>query len=107
MNARSRRSGRSVESNDPIDVTETGFDALVSQPSRVFKAGNSLAVRIPRGIAKHVDIEDGSAVELAADSDTIVIRKATSRALADLIDRITPENLHEPMFENPVGRERW
>jgi antitoxin component of MazEF toxin-antitoxin module len=54
-----------------------------------------------------MDIEDGSAVELAADSDTIVIRKATSRALADLIDRITPENLHEPMFENPVGRERW
>ncbi len=93
--------------NPPTDVADAGFDGLVSQPSRVFKAGNSLAVRIPRGIAKHMDIEDGSAVELAADSDTIVIRKATSRALADLIDRITPENLHEPMFENPVGRERW
>jgi antitoxin component of MazEF toxin-antitoxin module len=107
MNSRSKRSGRTTDSNGPRDVAEAGFDALVSQPSRVFKAGNSLAVRIPHGIAKHMDIEDGSAVELAADSDTIVIRKATSRALADLIDRITPENLHEPMFENPVGRERW
>ena len=81
--------------------------AGVHHEARVFKAGNSLAIRIPTAIAKHFDLEDGSAVEIGADHAMLYIRKAPSSELQKLIDEITPENLHEPIFEKLVGKERW
>jgi antitoxin MazE len=83
------------------------FESLSPQEARVFKAGNSLAIRIPSALAKRVAIEDGAHVQLAADSETIYVRKAPSRELAELIARITPENLHEPLLDELVGVERW
>jgi len=83
------------------------FDALGSQDARIFKAGNSLAIRIPTAIAKRIALEDGTVVEMAVDDGMIYVRKAPSRALADLIERITPENLHAAFFEEPAGAERW
>jgi len=83
------------------------FSALVVQDARVFKAGNSLAIRIPSAIARQIALEDGTAVEMAVDHGTIYVRKAPSRKLADLIDRITPENLHRPMLDELTGAERW
>ena len=80
---------------------------MVVQDARVFKAGNSLAVRIPSAIAKHCELTDGEPVEMTADDRTIYIRKPVSHELDDLIARITPENVHEPMFEDLTGRERW
>ncbi len=90
-----------------VKVASDDFDALVMQDGRVFKAGNSLAIRIPSAIAKRIGLEDGGAVEMAVDHGMIYVRKAPSRALADLIGRITPENLHEPIFDEPAGAERW
>jgi antitoxin MazE len=83
------------------------FDALVMQDARVFKAGNSLAIRIPSAIAKRIALEDGAVVEMAVDHGTIYVRKAPSRALVDLIERITPQNVHEPVFDGSIGAERW
>ena len=83
------------------------FDALVVQDARVFKAGNSLAIRIPAAIAKNCELEDGTAVQMAADKGTIYIRKAPSRELAALLERITPENVHTPEFDELTGAERW
>ncbi|MHB8141979.1 MAG: AbrB/MazE/SpoVT family DNA-binding domain-containing protein [Vulcanimicrobiaceae bacterium] len=77
------------------------------QDARVFKSGNSLAIRIPSAIAKRVALEDGAAVEMAVDDGVISVRKAPLRALADLIEGITPQNLHEPLFDEPTGTERW
>jgi antitoxin MazE len=82
-------------------------DALVYQDARVFKAGNSLAIRIPSALAKRIGLEDGAAVEMAVDHGMIYVRKAPSRTLADLIDRITPENVHAPIFDQPTGAEHW
>jgi antitoxin MazE len=83
------------------------FSVLVMQDTRVFKAGNSLAIRIPSAIAKRIALEDGAEVEMAVDDGMIYVRKSPSRALADLIDRITPENCHGPIFDEVVGAERW
>jgi antitoxin component of MazEF toxin-antitoxin module len=83
------------------------FDALVVQDARVFKAGNSLAIRIPSAIAKHCELEDGSTVEMAADGEMIYVRKGPSRKVSFLIDCITPQNLHAAEFDEQTGAERW
>jgi antitoxin MazE len=83
------------------------FSALVVQDTRVFKAGNSLAIRIPSAIAKRIELEEGTAVEIAVDDGLMYVRKAPSRALADLIENITPDNVHHSTFDDIVGAERW
>lgn len=88
-------------------LANVNFETLVVQDARVFKAGNSLAIRIPSAIAKHIALEDGTSVELAVDQGMIYVRKAPSRSLAELIERITAENLHAPMFDDLTGAERW
>jgi antitoxin MazE len=100
-------SGVGAETRDFVDFASDDFDALVIQDARVFKAGNSLAIRIPSAIAKYIELEDGAAVEMAVARGMIYIRKAPSRALADLIEGITPENLHAPVFDDLTGFERW
>jgi antitoxin MazE len=75
--------------------------------ARVFKAGNSLAIRIPRAVAKSVGLEDGSPVEIAVHEEAMVVRRAAPHELRDLIARITPENVHEEVFSNFTERERW
>jgi antitoxin MazE len=98
--ASSRKPSRSA-----IDAFD--FDERVMRDACVFKAGNSLAIRIPSTIAKRVGLEDGGSVEMTVEGGVLSIRKAPSRTLADLIAKITPENLHEPIFDHTVGRERW
>lgn len=99
--------GVAAGEGDFVKLASDDFDSLVMQDARVFKAGNSLAIRIPSAIAKRIALEDGAPVEMAIDHGMIYVRKAPSRALADLIERITPENLHEQFFDEPTGAERW
>jgi antitoxin component of MazEF toxin-antitoxin module len=80
---------------------------LPVQSGRVFRAGNSLAIRIPKAIAGHCELEDGAPIEIGTTHGAIIVRKATSNVLAELIDRITPENRHATAFEDLIGRERW
>ena len=84
-----------------------GFDGLVIQDARVFKAGNSLAIRIPSVIAKHCELEDGAPVQIAVGDGMMYVRKTPSRDLATLLERITPENVHAPIFDDVTGVERW
>ncbi len=81
--------------------------AGVHHEARVFKAGNSLAIRIPNALARYFDLKDGSAVAIGADDNVLYICKAQLNDLQELIDRITPENLHPSVVENLVGNERW
>lgn len=99
--------GISAREGDFVKLASDNFDALVLQDTRVYKAGNSLVIRIPSAIAKHCGLRDGAPVQMAADNGMIYIRKAPSRELGALLDRITPENLHGPDFDNPLGAERW
>ncbi|MBC5810465.1 MAG: AbrB/MazE/SpoVT family DNA-binding domain-containing protein [Candidatus Eremiobacteraeota bacterium] len=72
----------------------------------IFKAGNSLALRIPRAVARHCGLEDGASVELTVSGDVLSVRKPRAR-VDELIDRITPENSHPAEFQDLIGRERW
>ncbi len=99
--------GTSAGEGDFVKLASDTFDSLVLQDARVFKAGNSLAIRIPSAIAKHCGLENGAPVEMAADHGMIYIRKSPSRDLLALLERITPENLPPAEFDQAVGAERW
>jgi antitoxin VapB len=51
--------------------------------TRVFKSGNSLAVRIPKELAFAPGVQD---VEIERQGDTLVLRPIQRRTLADLPD---------------------
>jgi antitoxin MazE len=72
--------------------------------------GNSLGVRIPKSLADDAQVQAGSQVDLAIEHGRLVITPvaAPRYELADLLARITPENLHEEFdFGSPQGREVW
>ena len=76
----------------------------------VKKWGNSLAVRIPHGLAEEAGIEEGSEVALSLDGGDIRLspRRSPAYRLEDLVEGITPDNLHaEVPFGPAVGGEVW
>ncbi|MCC6362652.1 MAG: AbrB/MazE/SpoVT family DNA-binding domain-containing protein [Bryobacterales bacterium] len=77
---------------------------------QVAKWGNSLAVRLPRMIAKEAGITEGDRMTLSLSSDgSIVMRPARRKYdLDELVSRITPRNRHSQAdWGNPVGQEEW
>ena len=63
--------------------------------SRVLKRGHSVAIKIPRVLAKAARFQEGDWVDLVATEDGIEVRRATRMPkLAELVDRITQVNRH-------------
>lgn len=76
--------------------------------SRVQKWGNSLAVRIPKVFAEEAGLEENSEVDLSFIDGTVVIKRKSRFKfhLRDLLEQITPENLHSEIDTGPdVGIE--
>ena len=76
----------------------------------VSKWGNSLAVRIPQGIAKQAHIGEGDSLALALQRDGSILLRSTRRRyrLSELVAQITPRNRHrETDWGAPVGEESW
>jgi antitoxin MazE len=74
----------------------------------VKKWGNSAAIRIPSGIMQAAHLKLDEAVELREQDGEIVIKPIRSDKvnLSQLLDRITPDNLHAGLdFGEPVGKE--
>ncbi len=73
--------------------------------------GNSLAVRIPRHLARESCVERGTAVEVKVTNGKLVLApmaKRRSYTLASLTRKITPANRHaEADFGKSAGREAW
>jgi hypothetical protein len=46
-------------------------------------------------------------VQIAVGDGMMYVRKTPSRDLATLLERITPENVHAPIFDDVTGVERW
>ena len=74
----------------------------------VKKWGNSASVRIPTAVmqAAHLDLDE--TVDVREESGRIVIEPTQRKEynLAELVKRITRENLHdEADFGGPVGKE--
>ena len=99
--------GVAAREGEFVRVASSTWEQLVFQDARVFKAGNSLAIRIPSAIAKSIGLEDGSPVDLAVEGGTIWVKRAASRRLHDLIERISEENVHSEQFAELTERERW
>ncbi len=64
--------------------------------TRIQKWGNSLGVRIPRGLADELGLGAGTEVSLTAKDGELVLRPSLPNRLrlADLLAGITPDNIH-------------
>jgi antitoxin MazE len=71
--------------------------------------GNSLAVRIPSGIAAEASLRAGNALSIEyADGALRLTPLPDPPSIEDLIAQIDPDNIHEEEdFGGPVGREVW
>ncbi|MEN9508075.1 MAG: hypothetical protein RLZZ621_638 [Gemmatimonadota bacterium] len=74
----------------------------------VSRWGNSLGIRIPRGLADDAGLTDGTPVDLRFENGCIILEPVATPSLEDLLSRITPENRHgEQLHDEPIGREVW
>ena len=73
----------------------------------VKKWGNSLGVRIPKIIARDLNLKDGSAVEIEDNNGTIII-SPKKNTLNELLSGINEANIHHEIdFGISSGREIW
>ncbi len=76
--------------------------------TRIFKSGNSMAVRIPRDLGFEPAVQE---VEIERSGDTLVIRPVRRRSLAGLMDRFAafpPDFMAEGReFNEEREREGW
>ncbi|MEG3904588.1 AbrB/MazE/SpoVT family DNA-binding domain-containing protein [Microcoleus sp. B4-C5] len=76
----------------------------------IAKWGNSLAIRIPQNLAKEINLAEGSEVKLVLIDGKLTIEPIVRRrySLEDLIEAMTPENLHNEIDTGvAVGNEVW
>jgi antitoxin MazE len=73
------------------------------------KWGNSIALRIPKGLAEELQVFDGTAADIQIRRGALVVTPVDTGSAYDinaLIDLITPENIHgETDTGGAVGNE--
>ena len=74
----------------------TWYSRLVAMLTRVQKWGNSLGVRIPRGLAEEVGLVAGTEVSLRSKDGQLVVKPAlpTRLSLDDLLAGVSESNIH-------------
>jgi antitoxin MazE len=78
--------------------------------TQVAKWGNSLAVRIPRAIAKDAGLAEGDRLllDLAADGTIVLRTNRRKYTLEELVSGISRKNRHrETNWGAAQGRESW
>ena len=77
--------------------------------TQVGKWGNSLAVRIPGPYARDLKLEEGMEVDVCLVDGGLLLRlKRGPYTLQELVDGITPENVHgETDWGEAARREAW
>ncbi len=80
--------------------------------TKIQKWGNSLAVRVPKTLAKHLKLKAGTTVSLVQKARSFEVLaepvKKGKYTLEELVARITRENRHEEIdWGKPVGKEVW
>ena len=73
------------------------------------KWGNSLALRIPKTIAKQVNVHQGSRVDMSLSANKIVLSPTEHEySLSSLLKKVTGRNCHEEIRTGKaVGKEVW
>lgn len=76
---------------------------------QVQKWGNSLALRIPKQVAKEAHLKEGSEVNVTQELGKIILNPVESEVkLSELLEKVTSENLHDEQdFGVPQGKEIW
>jgi antitoxin MazE len=72
--------------------------------------GNSLGIRIPRGLAQDARVEQGTAVDLRVEGGRLVVRPIARRAydLGDLLRGVRRSNVHGEVDTGAAaGGETW
>ena len=70
--------------------------------------GNSLAVRIPKVIARECGISANTDIDIVRDKGNIILMPVVKKkySLSDLLSQVTDENLHAAVDTGkPVGKE--
>jgi antitoxin MazE len=78
--------------------------------ARIQRWGNSLALRIPKAFAAEAGLADDVPVDLSIVRGKIVVNPLTAESpkLDELLQGITPDNLHGEWQSGPaVGKEIW
>ncbi|MDC0833306.1 MazF family transcriptional regulator [Leptolyngbya valderiana BDU 20041] len=76
----------------------------------VNKWGDSLAICIPLEIAKELQMTEGSEVEIEIVEGHLTVTPKPEKysELDELIDAISPENLHQEIeCDSEIGNEVW
>jgi antitoxin MazE len=73
----------------------------------ICKWGNSLGLRIPRGLAEDAGLAEGSVVELRLEDGRLVAEPVMVEKLGALLARVTPNRHRELLVDSPRGRETW
>ena len=80
----------------------------------VKKIGGSVAVVIPKSVAREMELTEGTALDVTASGAAIVMRKQgrrPRRPLAQFVSQITPASYRrrakEFSHDRPVGKELW
>jgi antitoxin MazE len=74
----------------------------------VSRWGNSLGLRIPRGLAEDAGLSEGSSIDLRVENGRLIVEPVAVESLESLLAKVTPKNLHgELLIDAPRGREVW
>jgi antitoxin MazE len=74
----------------------------------VSRWGNSLGLRIPRGIAEDAGLAEGSLLDLRVENGRLIAEPVVVENLESLLAKVTPKNVHrELLVDSPRGLEIW
>ncbi len=75
--------------------------------SKALKWGNSLALRIPKPMAKECGIQENTSLEISSRKGEIVITPIKKKYfLEDLLAKVNKKNIHSEIeFGQPIGKE--
>ncbi|MBW4568426.1 MAG: AbrB/MazE/SpoVT family DNA-binding domain-containing protein [Tolypothrix carrinoi HA7290-LM1] len=75
----------------------------------VSKWGNSIGIRLPKYIADQVNLREGTNVSISiSEGKLIVAPQRKSYTLEELLEKVTPENLHTEVDTGScLGSEIW
>ena len=78
--------------------------------TKVQKWGNSLAIRLPKSLAKESRLREGSEIALGLQDGNIILSRSAKPhyTLKELLKGVNKKNRHgEFDWGKPVGREIW
>ena len=94
------------------------YVSIIAMTLKVQKWGNSLAIRIPSGVARDAHLREGTAVDVSADEVKVVLRRSVISSngarlmrkpkytLDELLAQVTDENRQELIeWGSPRGNE--